>query len=175
MDKMDKIEKKMEERKCPECGAIMPKGVTECSACIEHEIDHQPMAIDEVFLMYNDGRLIRHETRRLKPDMDQDILASMLVAVQSFVKDSFRGEPGGLDELKFGELTLQIGRGKYVIIAVLISGRDLRGVRKQMMNAIKDVEAKHKDILKDWDGNMEKVEPLKDDLRALINGKYMQK
>ena len=44
-----------------------------------------------------------------------------------------------------------------------------------MMNAIKDIEAKHKDVLKNWDGHMEKVEPLKDDLRALINGKYIKK
>jgi hypothetical protein len=175
MDKMDKIEKKMEERKCPDCGVVLPEGVKECSNCIEREIDRQPMAIDEVFLMYNDGRLIRHETRRLKPDMDNDILASMLVAVQNFIKDAFRGEPGGLDELKFGELTLQIGRGKHIIIAVLLSGRDKKGVKQQMMNAIKDIEAKHKDVLKNWDGHMEKVEPLKDDLRALINGKYIRK
>ena len=169
-----KLHRKKSERKCSTCGLIIPEGVKDCSKCVEEVVAQRPMAIDEVFLMHNDGRLIRHETRRLKPDVDKDILASMLVAVQSFVKDSFRGEPGALDEMKFGELNLQVGRGKYLILAVLISGQDIEGIRKQIVKLIRDIESHHESILKDWDGNMDKVEPMKKYLDNFIAGKYKE-
>ena len=76
-------------KSCPHCGKKLR---------VERAI------IDEVFLMYRDGRLIKHFTRRLKPDVDQDILSGMLTAVQEFVKDTFRGEEGELDQMKFGRL-----------------------------------------------------------------------
>jgi len=49
--------------------------------------------IEDVFLMYRDGRLIAHNTRRLRPDVDGDILSGMLTAVTAFVKDSGRPTP----------------------------------------------------------------------------------
>ncbi len=43
--------------------------------------------IDDVFLLYNDGILIKHETRRLKPDVDTDILSGMLTAALAAVEE----------------------------------------------------------------------------------------
>ena len=48
----------------------------------------EDFAVEDVFLMYNDGRLIQHATRRIKADMDVDIVTSMLKAVQDFVRES---------------------------------------------------------------------------------------
>jgi hypothetical protein len=144
-------------RNCPRCGNVIKIVTT---------------VIDEVFLMYHDGRLIKHETRRLKPDIDKDILSSMLLAVQEFIKDSFRGEEGWLDELKFGELKILVGRGKWVLIAAVIVGEEAEPFRPQIMNAIRDIEYKYKDVLEEWDGYMEKVAPIGRELRALIQGKY---
>src|SRR5437016_1800872 len=43
--------------------------------------------IEDVFLLnHRDGILIKHETRRLRPNVDTDILTGMLTAVQQFVK-----------------------------------------------------------------------------------------
>src|SRR5439155_5380198 len=79
--------------------------------------------IDDVFLLYNDGLLIKHETRRLKPDVDSDILSGMLTAVQAFVKDSFRSDEGDeLNEMTFGEMHILLGRGKWLILAAIIGG-----------------------------------------------------
>jgi hypothetical protein len=169
-----KLHHKKSERKCSICGLIIPEGVKDCPKCVEEVISRRPMVIDEVFLMTIDGRLIRHETRRLKPEVDKDILAGMLVAVQSFIKDSFRGEPGALDEMKFGELNLQVGRGKYLILAVLISGQDIEGIRRQIVKMVRDIESNHESILKDWDGNLEKVEPIKKYLDDFLSGKYRE-
>jgi hypothetical protein len=132
----------------------------------------EPTVIDELFLLYSDGRLIKHRTRRLKPDRDDEILSSMLVAVRNFVKDSFRDSASELDELKLGEFKIVIGKGKWVIIAAVLLGEETLPFRQQVLNAIKDLERKHEDVLSTWNGNMDRVAVLDEYLKDLIEGKY---
>ncbi len=131
--------------------------------------------IDELFFMYRDGRLIKHFTRRLRPDMDQDILSSMLVAVQDFVKDSFGGEQGSLSEMKFGRFQILLERGKYIILAAVILGEESEPFRPQLKRCIEDIEEKYGDLLENWDGNMESVEGTFRFVMDLIDGKYEKK
>ncbi len=128
--------------------------------------------IDEVFFMYNDGRLIKHFTRRLKPDMDEDILSSMLVAVQDFVKDSFKDQEGVLDEMKFGRFQVLLGRGKYIILATIILGDEVEPFRPQIAQCVQDIEEKYGDVLEDWDGEMASVRGATKYIVDLIDGKY---
>ncbi|MDD1770411.1 MAG: PKD domain-containing protein, partial [Methanomassiliicoccales archaeon] len=80
-------------------------------------------AVDEVFIIYEDGRLIAHQTRRLKPGMDDEILSSMLIALQSFVKDSFKDESAThLQRLDFGEKMILIEKGDHLFLAVVLHG-----------------------------------------------------
>ncbi|MEW5937584.1 MAG: carboxypeptidase regulatory-like domain-containing protein [Candidatus Thermoplasmatota archaeon] len=127
--------------------------------------------IDELFLMYSDGRLIKHFTRRLRPDMDEDILSSMLVAVQDFVKDSF-GEEGGLDEMKFGRFQIVLGRGKYIILAATILGDEIDPFKPQVAKCVKDIEEKYGDALRDWDGEINKLKGTFKYVMDLIDGRY---
>lgn len=126
--------------------------------------------IDEIFLLHRDGRLIKHYTRRLKPDFDEDILGAMLVAVQDFVKDSFRNESGPLHEIKFGELGIKICRGKHILVTAVISGADHEQVFRKILSSIGDIESKHADTLQDWDGDLDKVRELDSYMRKIIAG-----
>ncbi len=130
--------------------------------------------IDEVFLMYNDGRLIKHFTRRLKPDMDEDILSSMLVAVQDFIKDSFSDQEGMLDEMNFGRFQVLLGRGEHIILATIVLGDDPSHLKPQVTQAIKDIEEKYEDVLKDWDGDMQSIKGAAKYVMDLIDGKYAE-
>ena len=144
-----------------------------CQKC-GRDIRSEVTIIDEVFLIYSDGKLLKHETRRIKPNMNQDIFASMLVAVQSFIKDSFKGEKGGLDEMKFGELKILVGRGKWVFMMAVLMGEEIDPLRPQIARAIEDIEGKYPEILMDWDGNYDRIAPFADILKGLINGEYKQ-
>jgi hypothetical protein len=128
--------------------------------------------IDEVFLMYNDGRLIKHFTRRLKPDMDEDILSSMLVAVQDFVKDSFRDQEGMLDEMNFGRFQVLLGRGEHIILATIVLGDDPEHLKAQVTQCVKDIEEKYADALEDWDGDMQSLQGAAKYVMDLIDGNY---
>jgi hypothetical protein len=128
--------------------------------------------IDEVFFMYNDGRLIKHFTRRLRPDMDEDILSSMLVAVQDFIKDSFQDHEGVLDEMRFGRFQVILGRGKYIILATIVLGDEYEPFRPQVKKCVEDIEEKYAEVLDGWDGDLSTVRGASKFIMDLIDGRY---
>ncbi len=133
--------------------------------------------IDEVFLLHRDGLLIKHYTRRLKPDVDSDILSGMLIAVQNFVNESFIGEAGlrkegQLDEMKFGQYRILLSRGKFVIVGAVISGPQVEKVPAQIRAAIHDLEDSLGAVLEGWDGDMDEVTGADAFMQDLISGKY---
>jgi hypothetical protein len=144
-------------KSCPHCGKKLR---------VEKAI------IDEVFLMSRDGRLIKHFTRRLKPDVDQDILSGMLTAVQDFVKDSFRGEGGELDQMKFGRFQVLIGRGRFITIAAVVIGEEIEPFRPQISKAIDEIEDDYEVLLRDWKGDVGELNVLSRYINDLIDGRY---
>src|SRR3989475_784372 len=74
--------------------------------------------VEDVFLLnHKDGLLIKHETRRLRPDVDTDILSGMLTAVQAVVKDALRGDDyPDLNQMTVGHMHILIGRGKWLAV-----------------------------------------------------------
>ena len=137
----------------------------------------QQTLIDDLFLLHKDGLLIKHYTRRLKPDVDSDVLSGMLIAVQNFVNESFIGEAGlrkegQLDEMKFGQYKILLTRGKDVIVAAVVSGSHLEKVPAQLRAAIDDLEGELGGVLSTWEGDMEKVAPADEFMQDLIAGKY---
>lgn len=133
--------------------------------------------IDEVFLLHRDGLLVKHYTRRLKPDVDSDILSGMLIAVQNFVNESFIGEAGlkkegQLDEIKFGQYRILLTRGRFVIVAAVVSGPRVERVPAQIRAAIDDLEKEFGRVLERWDGNMEEVAGADRYMQDLIAGRY---
>ncbi len=129
--------------------------------------------IDDVFLLYKDGILIKHETLRLRPDIDTDILSGMLTAVQQFVKDSFQSEDEGeLNEITVGQMHLHIGRGKWLILAARVAGGDVATMNEQIRKAVQDMEDHHWDQLEDWEGDMALSRVLGPYLKKLIRGDY---
>jgi hypothetical protein len=130
--------------------------------------------IEDVFLLYHrDGILIKHETRRLRPDVDTDILTGMLTAVQQFVKDALRGdEYADLNEMTVGHMHILIGRGKWLVLAARIEGDGVGSWTGRIERCIKDMEDHHWDQLEDWDGDMALARVLMPYLKKLILGGY---
>ena len=128
--------------------------------------------MEDVFLLHRSGLLLKHYTRRLRPNMDSDVLSGMLVAVQEFIKDSFRGEAGTLDEIRFGELRIKVLEGKWTIIASLIRGVVTAEHASQMTAALRDLETRYEDLLIDWDGTMDRIPEVDRIMMRLVDGGY---
>ena len=128
--------------------------------------------IEDIFLLHRSGLLLKHYTRRLRPNVDSDVLSGMLVAVQDFVKDSFRGEKGQLNEIRFGEIRIVIMEGKWTILAAVVRGARPFDIRPELTAALADLETKYEDPLTDWDGTMDQIEDVDKLMSALIEGRY---
>src|SRR3989475_670825 len=136
----------------------------------------QDAIIEDVFLLNaKDGLLIKHETRRLRPDVDTDILSGMLTAVQAFVKDALRGDDlGELNEMTVGQMHILIGRGKWLVLAARIEGDGSQTWTNQIERCIKDMEDHHWDQLDEWDGDMSISRVLAPYIKRLIQGSYSE-
>ena len=134
----------------------------------------QDAIIEDVFLLNaKDGLLIKHETRRLRPDVDTDILSGMLTAVQAFVKDALRGDDlGELNEMTVGQMHILIGRGKWLVLAARIEGDGTESWTEQIERCIRDMEDHQWDQLEDWDGDMGLARVLAPYIKKLIQGGY---
>lgn len=125
--------------------------------------------IDEVFLVYRNGNLLAHATRRLKPDYDEDILVAMLTAIQEFVKYSFMDErKWALHRLSFGEQEIVIERGEKVFLALVHSGVNVKAIIPKMRKIVEEIEKEYKEVLEDWDGDLNELRGVKDKIEAIF-------
>ncbi len=126
------------------------------------------LMVEDVYLLSKSGILISHETRRLKPDVDEDVISSMLVAIQDFVRESFKDESNvELKTVEFGDKKILIERGKHLILAVVMRGEVDRYVQYRVSQVLKEIEKKYADILPTWKGNVEKFRGVREILRKI--------
>jgi len=112
--------------------------------------------ISHVFLNYKNGCIISHAfSRRARQFTDDDVLMGMLTAIQDFARDSFLdASPDQLEQLKYGDLTFVLHRGKNVLLVAGIQGQ-IPGEIHEKFDAVLDrVEKKYGKILKNWDGTV---------------------
>jgi VCBS repeat-containing protein len=125
--------------------------------------------IEDIFIITNNGILLAHKSKEFHPDMDDDIMGSMLTAVQDFVKDSFKEKSKfGLKRLDFGDSVIHIQPGKEIYAAVILSGDETDDFEESLEKLVNDIETKYADVLEDWDGDLDTVRGLKDMLDDLI-------
>ncbi len=131
-----------------------------------------PTIVDEVFLMTPDGMLLKHYTRRLRPDQDTDIMAGMLTAVQNFIKESFDEAGGRLNEIRFEHYDILISHGKNVVIAAIISTKKPERLRSQLRNATDDIETQLGERIKVWSGDRKELGDVDTIMKKFLSGKY---
>ncbi|MGQ9582602.1 MAG: putative Ig domain-containing protein, partial [Thermoplasmatota archaeon] len=118
--------------------------------------------VQDIFVIYRDGRLIHHLTNRLSP-MDHEIFASMFSSVQDFMKDSMGAQK--VDAIKFEDYNILMEKGKMINLAVVLSGAEAPELRQTMKTSIADIELVCGRALEKWDGE---AAPLKKDLELLL-------
>jgi hypothetical protein len=131
-----------------------------------------PTIVDEVFLMTPTGMLLKHYTRRLRPDQDTDILAGMLTAVQNFVRDSFDEAGGRLNEIRFENYDILISHSKNVVLAAIISTKKPEKLRTELKNANEDIEAQFGERLSHWSGDKSELGDVDVTMKKFLSGKY---
>ncbi|MCK4717329.1 MAG: zf-TFIIB domain-containing protein [Thermoplasmata archaeon] len=121
--------------------------------------DDSLLLIDNVFLMHKNGLLITSVTHHLSPDVDEDILAGMLVAIQDFVEVSFNSlGDSTLQGIVFGEKQILLERGDRLMTAMVVSGDLPPYFRKKFKALLRAIEERYGSQLDTWKGNLNELE-----------------
>ena len=126
-------------------------------------------AIDDVFLIAKDGRLIVHNTRRMRADRDEDILSGMLTAIMSFLRDQDPEENGEFKSFEVGGKTTLLERGEHVYLTAVYSGRVPRWAVKDMHRFMLDLERRFGDAFANWTGAPEDLHGLKEYMQRFVS------
>ena len=134
-------------------------------------------AFDDVFLISGNGLLLSHLSNTRREGMDEEILSSMLTAVQDFVRDSFgdgQDKPGdgGLGKLEYGSKKIMLAHGRGAYAAAVMSGEEHPRMRLDLAGALKALEEGMGDVLASWDGDMDDVSGAADYLKPLMARRY---
>lgn len=135
---------------------------------------------DEIFLISKIGLLISHISRTKDKGMDEDILGSMLTAVQDFVKDSFgdggeESQKGGLGKLEYLDTKIFIEHGDLVYLAVVTSGEEHPNMKSEIRRYLAEIETNYYDVLTDWDGDIDSLSGSIDILNQMVDIKFRVK
>ena len=131
--------------------------------------------VEDVFLVYNTGLLITHSTRRLIPNVDQEILSGMLTAIQEFIRDSFHQfKATDLKAMEFGENKILIERGQYIYLATVLTGGTPAGIQERMRQVILKIEEEFKDKLEKWDGSLASLSGIEELVKLVFSDKPIE-
>lgn len=125
--------------------------------------------VEDVFLIHTDGRLVSHQSRKFREEIDEDIFSGMLTVVQDFVKDSFRSRTRvGLKRLDFGDSKILMERSPHTFLASVVLGDEPALLPVYMIEVLKEVEEKFGDRLERWSGMLHEIQGVDDIIRKLI-------
>jgi hypothetical protein len=114
-------------------------------------------AIEEVYFIHNDGRLILAASSSAAADRDaQDVFAGMFTAIQDFIKDSLSSK-GDLGSFEYGDNRIIIERGRHITCAVTIFGTEPKVLRDEVREVVRQVEGNYAGVIERWDGDKAKL------------------
>ena len=117
----------------------------------------KPHALENVFLIHNDGRLVSHITKEENTNLDKDVVSAMFTAVQEFVRDSFQKGEVGLKKLEIGEKNVLIEKGESAYLALIYTGWPDKQTFKDLASLLKDIEERYTGRLEHWNGTQKAV------------------
>jgi len=120
--------------------------------------------VEHVYLTYDGGTPLVHLSRNFVPGRDPDLIASMFTAIENFMDDSFHEMGvGSVRSIELGDRhQVAFGRGKWVLLYVLYRGRESNQLERHVIHQVNALEERFADVLKDWNGDMDAADVLRD-------------
>jgi hypothetical protein len=129
--------------------------------------------LEELFLITKSGMLIEHKGIHMDEEKDKDILASMFVAVQSFIKDAFAEEDTeALKRMDYGDKTVLIHMGNYVLLTAFITGQESKIFLKDVKEFIDHLEKRYEGAIEQWNGNYDNLPDIDKLLGSFFDGTF---
>ena len=127
-------------------------GTSFAEVVLKHTLVYQ---VEHVFLIHrHTGLLISHVAAENAAGQDPQLVSSMLIAIQDFVRDSFSGaEHQGLDTVRLGELWLWSEPGPFATLVAVIRGNPPEGLHEQLRSVLSRIHEERPHALESFDGD----------------------
>ena len=127
-------------------------GTSFAEVVLKHTLVYQ---VEHVFLIHrHTGLMISHVAAENAAGQDPQLVSSMLVAIQDFVRDSFSGaEHQGLDTVRLGELWLWSEPGPFATLVAVIRGNPPEGLHEQLRGVLARIHDERPHALESFDGD----------------------
>ncbi len=127
-------------------------GVPFAAVVLKHTLVYQ---VEHAFLIHrHTGLLIAHVAADQAASQDPQIVSSMLVAIQDFVRDSFSGAgQQSLDTLRLGDLMLWSEPGPFAALVAVIRGNPPESLHDQLRDLLSRIHVQRGQALQAYDGD----------------------
>jgi outer membrane protein OmpA-like peptidoglycan-associated protein len=127
-------------------------GTSFAEVVLKHTLVYQ---VEHVFLIHrHTGLLISHVAAENAAGQDPQLVSSMLIAIQDFVRDSFSGaEHQGLDTVRLGELWLWSEPGPFATLVAVIRGNPPEGLHEQLRSVLSRIHEERPHALENFNGD----------------------
>jgi OOP family OmpA-OmpF porin len=142
-------------------------GVSFASVVLKHTLVFQ---VEHAFLIHrHTGLLIAHAAAADAVSQDPQVVSSMLMAIQDFVRDSFTNVgQQGLDTLRLGELTLWSKPGAYATLVAVIRGNPPESLRETLQTILTRIHAERGQALQAFNGDSSTFRDVEAQLRECV-------
>ncbi len=150
--------------------------------------------VEEIFLIHNSGKLLKHVGYKTHSKIDNDIFSGMFTAIQGFIEESFTTnsnlkstklghtlksgkesqEKDGkkslkLNEFKVGENQVIIEDGEFTYMAVVYKGPGAMALHHVIKQSLTEIENKYNEQMEYWDGDISHFKDLDNYMNKLIS------
>jgi len=142
-------------------------GTSFAEVVLKHTLVYQ---VEHVFLIHrHTGLLISHVAAEDAAGQDPQLVSSMLVAIQDFVRDSFSGaEHQGLDTVRLGELWLWSEPGPFATLVAVIRGNPPEGLHETLRDVLSRIHDERRHALESFDGDSSGFADVEASLRECV-------
>lgn len=152
--------------------------------------EQEHVSFSQLFAINPSGLLIAKASSQ-DDELDADIFAGMLTAVQSFVSDSFdaRGsesmsqsdidekahslESAGLGRLEYGNMKILIEHSQYMFLVAVLKEKEHPDMALSLKSFLQDIENQHGHLLENWSGQTSHVAPIQDSMIVKLQTKFL--
>ena len=143
------------------------RGVSEAELLMR---DALPYSFERVFLVHREtGLLLSHISAEIENRTNMDRISGMLTAIQDFVRDSFSGGEGNLEEITHGGRRILLESGQHAYLAVVLSGVEPVGYNDRIREVNAEINLRYERDLKSFDGDMGRLPDFKPLLSQLLS------
>jgi ubiquinone biosynthesis protein UbiJ len=142
------------------------RGVSEAELMIREAL---PYVVERVFLVHREtGLLLAHVAAQGDDSGQLDTISGMLTAIQDFVRDSFSGGEGDLEEITHGGRRILLEGGQRAYVAVVLTGVEPVGYNDRIRQVNGEINVRYENELKRFEGEMDGLPDFKPLLAPLL-------